>query len=75
MFCQYICKYFRSNLAPVFTTINTNTTLIDIYGIKTHIPTTYRVGSIAFYLKFYVTLEPHPPSLLINNVANKYLTK
>jgi len=69
MFCQYICKYFRCNLASLFITIYTNTTLNDTYGIKTYIPITYRVGSTAFYLMFYVTLEPHRPSLLIINVA------
>jgi hypothetical protein len=69
MFCQYMYKYFRCNLAPVLKTIYTNTALNETYGIKTHIPITYRVGSTAFYLMFYVTLEPHRPSLIIINVA------
>jgi hypothetical protein len=70
MFCQYMYKYFRCNLVPVFKTIYINTTLNDTYGIKTHIPIAYRVGSTAFYLMFYVTLEPHRPSLIIINVTN-----
>ena len=66
MLCQYLCKYFRCNLAPSFITIYTNTTLNDFYGIKTYVPIIFRVGSTCSFR----TLESHRPPLLVSNMAN-----